>query len=234
MQQQGGQPGQQPQVVYDEYGRPFIILREQQKQARLKGLDAHKANIMAARAVAQVMRSSLGPKGMDKMLVSSDGEVTVSNDGATILREMEIEHQIGRLLVELSQSQDDEIGDGTTGVVVLAGALLEEAEKLLEKGIHPIRVARGYEAACDIAVAHLATIADTIKFSKTDIQPLIETAMTTLGSKIVNRFHRQMADIAVKAVLAVADMDRKVRIREKRGRNELAQRLFFFIFSSWS
>lgn len=93
----------------------------------------------------QVMRSSLGPKGMDKMLVSSDGDVTVSNDGATILKEMEIEHQIGRLLVELSQSQDDEIGDGTTGVVVLAGALLEEAEKLLDKGIHPIRVARGYE-----------------------------------------------------------------------------------------
>jgi len=206
--QQKGQ-GNEPQVVYDEYGRPFIILREQQKQSRLKGLDAHKANIMAARAVAQVMRSSLGPKGMDKMLVSGDGEVTVSNDGATILKEMEIDHQIGRLLVELSKSQDDEIGDGTTGVVVLAGALLEEAEKLLEKGIHPIRVARGYEAACDIAVAHLGSVADKVVFSKTDVTPLIQTAMTTLGSKIVNRFHRQMAEIAVKAVLAVADMDRK-------------------------
>ena len=184
-------------------------MREQQKQQRLKGIEAHKANIMASRAVAGVMRSSLGPKGMDKMLVSSDGEVTVSNDGATILKEMEIEHQIGRLLVELSQSQDDEIGDGTTGVVVLAGALLEEAEKLLDKGIHPIRIARGFEMACDISVAHLASIADRVEFSKDNTEPLFQTAMTTLGSKIVNRFHAPMARIAVGAVLAVADMERK-------------------------
>jgi T-complex protein 1 subunit epsilon len=100
----------------------------------LKGLEAHKANILAARAVTNIMRSSLGPMGMDKMLVSPDGDVTVSNDGATILEKMDVEHQIGKLLVELSQSQDDEIGDGTTGVVVFAGALLEEAEKMLEKG----------------------------------------------------------------------------------------------------
>jgi T-complex protein 1 subunit epsilon len=198
-------------VVYDEYGRPFIIMREQQKQARLKGIEAHKANVMAARAVAGVMRSSLGPKGMDKILVSPDGEVTVSNDGATILKEMEIEHQIGRLLVELSQSQDDEIGDGTTGVVVLAGALLEEAEKLLDKGIHPIRIARGYEMACDLAVEHLKKVADVVEFTKEDTSKLLTTAKTTLGSKIVNRFHEQMAKIAVDAVLAVADFDRKVR-----------------------
>ena len=195
--------------MYDEYGRPFIILREQQKQSRLKGIDAHKANIMAARAIANCMKTSLGPKGMDKMLVSGDGDVTVSNDGATILKEMEVEHQIGKLLVELSKSQDDEIGDGTTGVVVLAGALLEEAEKLLDKGIHPIRIARGYEMACEIAVAHLATVADKVEFSVDNIEPLIQTAKTTLGSKIVNRFHSQMAQIAVNAVLAVADMERK-------------------------
>lgn len=100
----------------------------------MKGLEAHKANILAARAVTNIMKSSLGPMGMDKMLVSPDGDVTVSNDGATILEKMDVEHQIGKLLVELSQSQDDEIGDGTTGVVVFAGALLEEAEKMLEKG----------------------------------------------------------------------------------------------------
>eukprot|EP00455_Lapot_gusevi_P030690 TRINITY_DN3304_c0_g1_i2.p1 TRINITY_DN3304_c0_g1~~TRINITY_DN3304_c0_g1_i2.p1 ORF type:complete len:542 (-),score=200.51 TRINITY_DN3304_c0_g1_i2:64-1689(-) len=196
-------------VVFDEYGRPFIILREQQRQQRLKGLEAHKANVLAARAVANVMRSSLGPKGMDKMLVSPDGEVTVSNDGATILKEMDVDHQIGKLLVELSKSQDDEIGDGTTGVVVLAGALLEEAEKLLDKGIHPIRIARGFEQACDICVERLRSIADTVEFSQDNIEPLIQTAMTTLGSKIVNRFHRQMAEIAVRAVLAVADLQRK-------------------------
>jgi T-complex protein 1 subunit epsilon len=143
------------QLAFDEAGRPFIILRDQGQQQRLKGLAAHQANIQAAMAVARIMRTSLGPTGMDKILVSPDGEVTVSNDGATILDKMDVEHQIGRLLVELSQSQDDEIGDGTTGVVVLAGALLEEAERLLKRGIHPIRVARGYERACDMAVAHL-------------------------------------------------------------------------------
>ena len=122
------------QVAFDEGGRPFIILRDQGKTKRLRGMEAHKANILAARAVANVLRSSLGPTGMDKMLVSGDQEVTVTNDGATILEKMEVDHQIGKLLVELSQSQDNEIGDGTTGVVVLAGSLLEEAEKLLDKG----------------------------------------------------------------------------------------------------
>ncbi len=122
------------QVAYDEMGQPFIILRDQGKQSRIRGLEAHKANIMAARAVANILRTSLGPRGMDKMLVSPAGDVTVTNDGATILDRMDVEHQIGRLLVELSKSQDDEIGDGTTGVVVLAGALLEQAEHLLIKG----------------------------------------------------------------------------------------------------
>lgn len=127
-------PMMNSQIAFDENGQPFIILREQARQKRLKGIDAHKANIMAARAVAGILRSSLGPMGMDKMLVSPDADVTVTNDGATILEKMDVEHQIGKLLVELSRSQDDEIGDGTTGVVVFAGALLEEAEKMLEKG----------------------------------------------------------------------------------------------------
>jgi len=197
------------QIAFDEYGQPFIILRDQGRAKRLKGLEAHKANILAARTVARILRSSLGPRGMDKMLVSPDQDVTVTNDGATILEKMEVEHQIGKLLVELAKSQDNEIGDGTTGVVVLAGAPLEEAEKLLEKGIHPIRVARGYEKACEIAVAHLATISGDIKFDGKNTEPLLETAMTTLGSKIVNRFQKQMAQIAVDAVMSVADMKRK-------------------------
>lgn len=197
------------QVAFDENGQPFIILRDQGRQKRLKGLEAHKANILAARAVAQIMRSSLGPMGMDKMLVSPDQDVTVSNDGATILEKMDVDHQIGKLLVELSRSQDDEIGDGTTGVVVFAGALLEEAEKMLVKGIHPIRVARGYEKACDIAVKRLAEIADRIEWTEDNTTPLLQTAMTTLGSKIINRFQKQMAQIAVDAVLAVADLKRK-------------------------
>merc|ERR1740130_1202866 len=190
-------------------GRPFIILRDQGKTTRLRGIEAHKSNILAAKTVANILRSSLGPTGMDKMLVSGDQEVTVTNDGATILEKMEVDHQIGKLLVELSKSQDDEIGDGTTGVVVLAGALLEEAEKLIVKGIHPIRVARGYEKAAELCAEHLETISDVIEWSPDNLEPLLQTAETTLGSKIINRYQKQMAKIAVDAVVAVADLERK-------------------------
>merc|ERR1712164_107329 len=201
--------GELMSLAFDEYGRPFLIVKEQQAKGRLKGLAAQKANISAARNVANVLKTSLGPKGMDKMLVSPDGDVTITNDGATILQQMEIQNQIAKIMVQLSHSQDNEVGDGTTGVVVLAGALLEGAEKLLDRGIHPIRVADGYEMACDIAVAHLKEIADTVPFSKDNIEPLVKTCMTTLNSKVINRHNRQMAEIAVNAVLSVADLDRK-------------------------
>ena len=134
-------------LAFDEYGRPFIVIKEGASKGRVKGLAAQKANILAAKAVCNILRTSLGPKGMDKMLQSPDGDVTITNDGATILEQMKAENQIGKLLVELSQSQDDEIGDGTTGVVVPAGALLEQAEALLDRGIHPMRVAEGYDKA---------------------------------------------------------------------------------------
>ncbi|XP_045480682.1 T-complex protein 1 subunit epsilon isoform X2 [Harmonia axyridis] len=196
-------------IAFDEYGRPFIILRDQDKQKRLSGLDALKSHIMAAKQIAATVKTSLGPKGLDKMMVSSDGEVTVTNDGATILKMMDVEHEIGKLLVQLSQSQDDEIGDGTTGVVVLAGALLEQASALIDRGIHPIRIADGYELACDVAVKHLDKIAELFPVSSDNIEPLVEVAMTTLGSKIINKCHRQMAEIAVKAVMAVADLKTK-------------------------
>jgi T-complex protein 1 subunit epsilon len=196
-------------LVFDEYGRPFIILREQQKKARVTGLDALKSHILAAKTVANTMRTSLGPKGMDKILVGPDGDITVSNDGATIMEQMHVENHIAKLLVQLSKSQDDEIGDGTTGVVVLAGALLEQAEALLDRGIHPMRIAAGYDTACNIAIKHMNTIADKIEFNKENIEPLILTAITSLGSKIVNRCTRQLAEISVRAVLSVADLERK-------------------------
>jgi len=196
-------------LAFDEFGRPFIILRDQEQKQRIKGLDAQKSNIMAARVVANLLRTSLGPKGMDKMLVNPDGQVTISNDGATIMQKMNVEHQIARLMVELSQSQDDEIGDGTTGVVVLAGALLEESIKLLDRGMHPVRIADGFERAAKVAYDHLAVIADKVEFSKDNIEPLIELASTTLSSKIVNSHKRKMAEIAVNAVLSVADMERQ-------------------------
>ncbi|KIZ07243.1 T-complex protein 1 subunit epsilon [Monoraphidium neglectum] len=196
-------------LAFDEYGRPFIILREQERKSRIRGVEAVKANILAAKTVSRTLRSSLGPKGMDKMLQSPDGDVTITNDGATILEQMEVENQIGKLLVELSKSQDQEIGDGTTGVVVLAGALLEHAEALLDMGIHPLRVAEGYEMACRVAIANLEAIATKWDFSKDDIEPLVQTCMTTLSSKVVGRLKRPMAEMCVKAVLAVADLERR-------------------------
>lgn len=159
---------------------------------------------MAGKQIASTLRTSLGPKGLDKMMVSSDGDVTVTNDGATILKQMDVEHEIGKLMVQLSQSQDDEIGDGTTGVVVLAGALLDQAESLIDRGIHPIRIADGFELAAQCAVKRLDEIAEPFPVSLNDTEPLVRVAMTTLGSKIINKCHRQMAEIAVNAVLTVA------------------------------
>lgn len=211
--------------VIDEYGNPFIIIREQRSKDRIHGIAAHKQHILAARAVANTMKTSLGPRGMDKLLVSPDGEITITNDGATIMSEMHVENEIAQLLVQLSKSQDDEIGDGTTGVVVLAGALLEQAEQLLDRGIHPIRVAAGFDTACEIAVAHIQKIADKVEFSKDNLEPLISTAMSSLGSKIVKRCGRKFAEIAVNSVLSVADMERKdvnldlIKVEGKVGAN---------------
>ncbi|EJU04967.1 hypothetical protein DACRYDRAFT_20540 [Dacryopinax primogenitus] len=202
---------QQPQatMAYDEYGRPYIILREQGKKTRTHGLEAIRSHILAARTVANIVRTSLGPRGLDKILISPDGDITVTNDGATILGQMEVEHQIAKLLVQLSKSQDDEIGDGTTGVVVLAGALLEQSEELLDRGIHPIRIADGFEKACAVAVKELDRIADEVEFTPSNTENLLKTAMTSLGSKIVSKAHQHFAQIAVDAVLAVADLQRK-------------------------
>lgn len=194
-------------LAFDEYGRPFLILRDQENQARLTGKDAIKSHIMAAKTVANTLRTSLGPKGLDKMMVSPDGDVTVTNDGATILKQMDVEHQVAKLMVQLSQSQDHEIGDGTTGVVVLCGALMEQAEHLIDKGIHPIRIADGYSRAAEVACNKLDDISEA--FDVGAREDLIKVAMTTLSSKIVSRCHRQMAETAVDAVLCVADLERK-------------------------
>merc|ERR1711881_461772 len=146
---------------------------------RMAGVEVLKTHILAAKTVSGTLRTSLGPKGMDKILVSPDSDVTITNDGATILEKMHVEHEIAKLLVDLSKSQDDEIGDGTTGVVVLAGALLEQAEALLDRGIHPIRIADGYELAAKCAVDHLDAIADTFEIDVSNPEQLIQMAMTT-------------------------------------------------------
>ncbi|CAD5221566.1 unnamed protein product [Bursaphelenchus xylophilus] len=209
------------QVCFDETGQPFMVIREQQKQKRLTGVEALKTHILAARQVANTLKTSLGPLGLDKMLVNPDGEVTTTNDGATILKSMDVDHHIAKLMVELSQSQDDESGDGTTGVVVLAGSLLEQAMPLLDKGIHPLQIADGYDLACRRAVERLEEISET--FPEYDFESLVKAASTSLGSKIVKNCQRQLAEMAVKAVLAVVDKERKdvnfdlIKIVEKPG-----------------
>jgi len=196
-------------LAFDEFGRPFIILKDEAQQKRLTGNDAIKSHIIAAKAVSNILKTSLGPKGLDKLMVSADGDVTITNDGATILKQMDVDHQVAKLMVQLSQSQDDEIGDGTTGVVVLCGALMEQAEHLIDKGIHPIRIADGFELAAQCAIKNLEKIADDFKIDPNDTGNLVRTAKTTLGSKIVNKCHDQMAKIAVDAVMAVADFEAK-------------------------
>jgi len=196
-------------LAFDEFGRPFMIMKDEATQNRLTGADAIKSHIIAAKTVANILRTSLGPKGLDKLMQSSDGDVTITNDGATILKMMDVDHQVAKLMVQLSQSQDDEIGDGTTGVVVLCGALLEQAEHLIDKGIHAIRIADGFELAAQCAIKNLEKIADTFKVDPKDTSNLVKTAMTTLGSKIINKCHEQMANIAVDAVMAVADFETK-------------------------
>lgn len=197
-------------VAQDEMGRPFIIVRDQGKKERKHGIEATKSHILAARAVASIVQTSLGPRGLDKILVSQDGDITITNDGATILSQMDLDNEIAKLLVELSRSQDDEIGDGTTGVVILASALLDQALELIEKGIHPIKIANGFDEACKIAVQRLDETADeiTISTESTDSN-LLKAAKTSLGSKIVSKAHDHFAQMAVDAVLAVADLERK-------------------------
>ncbi|GAV55444.1 hypothetical protein ZYGR_0AV00750 [Zygosaccharomyces rouxii] len=197
-------------VAQDEMGRPFIIVRDQGNKKRQHGLEAKKSHILAARSVASIIKSSLGPRGLDKILISPDGEITITNDGATILSQMELDNEIAKLLVQLSKSQDDEIGDGTTGVVVLASALLDQALDLIEKGIHPIKIANGFEEAAKLAVHQLEEKSDDVtKEQKLFKDYLFEAAKTSLGSKIVSKDLDRFAQIAVNAVTSVMDEDRK-------------------------
>merc|ERR1719409_295012 len=204
-----GGPMSMGSLAFDEFGRPFMILKDEMEQTRLTGSDAIKSHILAAKAVLNILKTSLGPKGLDKMMCSPDNDITITNDGATILKMMDVDHQVAKLMVQLSQSQDDEIGDGTTGVVVLCGALLEQAEHLLDKGIHAIRIADGFELAAQCSIKNLDKIADEFKIDLKDTSNLVKTAKTTLGSKIINKCHDKMANIAVDAIMAVADFETK-------------------------
>jgi thermosome len=180
---------------------PIIILKE--GTTREKGRGAHSNNIAAAKAIADAVRSTLGPRGMDKMLVDSMGDVVITNDGVTILKEIDVEHPAAKMLVEVAKTQDQECGDGTTTSVILAGELLKRSEELIEGNVHPTVIASGYRIAADKAVEILADLA--LKVSIKDVEKLNKIATTALRSKIADAANETLADIAVRAILAVAE-----------------------------
>ncbi len=177
-----------------------ILLKEGTTQT--KGNDAQKNNIQAAKLISEIVRTSLGPRGMDKMLVDTLGDVTITNDGATILKEIDVQHPAAKIMVETSKATDTEVGDGTTSTVVLAGALLEKAEELIAKNVHPTIVVDGFKRASEKAIELLRQIG--IKIDPQDKKFLKKVAKTTLSSKLVSTDSDKLADIIVDSVLAVA------------------------------
>ncbi|MBS7651152.1 TCP-1/cpn60 chaperonin family protein [Candidatus Bathyarchaeota archaeon] len=182
-------------------GQPILILKE--GATRTRGREAQRANIMAARIVSEALKTSLGPRGMDKMLVDSIGEVTVTNDGATVLKEISVEHPAARMMVEVAKTQDQEVGDGTTTAVVIAGELLTRAQALMEKGIHPTTLVEGFSVACEKARSYLDEI--SVRVKPTDKGMLRKIAEIAMATKTLAGEKDMLAEIASEAVLAVAD-----------------------------
>lgn len=182
-------------------GIPIMLLKEGTSQT--KGKDAIRNNVEAARIVAASIKSVLGPRGMDKMLVDSRGDITITNDGATILKEMDVQHPAAKIMVEIAKTVDEEVGDGTTSSVIIAGAMLEKAEELMMKGVHPTIIVDGYQEAMRRSIEILDKIAEDVRI---DDQALLrDIAKTSMESKIVSVDSDILADLAVKAILAVAE-----------------------------
>jgi len=182
-------------------GVPVLVMKEGSNRSR--GREAQHGNITAVKVVAESVRSSLGPKGMDKMLADNFGDTTITSDGRTVLDEMDIQHPAAKMLVEVAKTQDNEAGDGTTSVVIIAGELLSRAEELINKNIHPTVIIDGYRAAAEKALETLEKIAISVDLKSKDY--LIKAATTSMGSKIVAEYKDFLADLAVKAMLAVAE-----------------------------
>ncbi|EGI63449.1 PREDICTED: T-complex protein 1 subunit delta [Acromyrmex echinatior] len=175
-----------------------------------KPADIRSSNINAAKAVSDAIRTSLGPRGMDKMIQAGNGEVTITNDGATILKEMNVIHPAAKMLVELSKAQDIEAGDGTTSVVVIGGSLLEAAERLLQKGIHPTSISDAFQKAASKAVSILTQM--SIPVDLTDKESLVKVAATSLNSKVVHQQSSLLAPLAVDAVLKVTEEGKEMSV----------------------
>src|SRR6266498_1550636 len=182
-------------------GMPVLILKEGASQT--KGRDAQKNNITAAKLIAEVVASSLGPRGMDKMLVDSLGDVTITNDGATILKEVDVQHPAAKMMVEISKATDNEVGDGTTSVVVLAGALIEKAEELITKDVHPTIIVDGYRKSSVKAIEILNNLAQ--KIDPGDKSQLTRVAKTSMQTKLVSKEANELADIEDNAALQLSD-----------------------------
>ena len=190
-------------------GQPVLILKE--GTGRRRGREAQENNITAARIIGEVLRTTLGPRGMDKMLVDSLGDITITNDGAAILKEIDVEHPAAKMIVEVAKTQDDMVGDGTTTAVILAGELLKRAEELLDQNVHPTVIVSGYRKAAQKAMDALEKIG--ISMDLEDRETLKKVAKTSMASKAVGIARDHLADIAIDAVKQIA---------EQRGEKKLA------------
>jgi thermosome len=210
-------------------GQPVLILKE--GTTRNRGKEAQKNNIMAARVIGEVLKTTLGPRGMDKMLIDSLGDITITNDGAAILDEIEVEHPAAKMMVEIAKTQDNMVGDGTTTAVVLAGELLKKAEELLEQNIHPTIIVSGYRKATQKAIETINKVG--IIVDANDRQTLKKVALTSMASKGVGSARENLADIAIDSVMqivekrgdrTIADID-NVQLIKKTGKSLLESQL---------
>ncbi|WP_455140527.1 thermosome subunit alpha [Candidatus Hodarchaeum mangrovi] len=192
-------------------GTPIFILKEDTQ--RTTGKDATSSNIAAARVISEAIRSALGPKGMDKMLVDNFGDVVITNDGATILKEIDIQHPIGKMMVELSKIQDQEVGDGTTTVVILAGEFLQQAAELISSDkIHPTLIVEGYRVATEKALEYLNEIAHDVAVDDEKLLKMV--VQTSMGSKIVASHSDHLSKIVIDAVKSIDSGKRKIDIED--------------------
>ncbi len=189
-------------------GQPVLILKE--GTSRSRGKEAQRNNIMAARVIGEVLKTTLGPRGMDKMLIDGLGDITITNDGAAILDEMDVEHPAAKMMVEIAKTQDDMVGDGTTTTVVLASELLKKAEDLLDQNIHPTILVAGYRKAALKAIETISKVAVPVDIN--DRKTLLKVALTSMGSKAVGSAREHLAEISIDAVKQITEQrgDRKI------------------------
>ncbi|MCW4029461.1 MAG: thermosome subunit beta [Candidatus Bathyarchaeota archaeon] len=216
-------------LTQTQSGQPVLILKE--GTTRSRGKEAQRNNIMAAQVIGEVLKTTLGPRGMDKMLIDSLGDITITNDGATILKEMDVEHPAAKMMIEIAKTQDDMVGDGTTTVVVLASELLKKAEQLLDQNVHPMILVAGYRKAAQKAIEIIAK--NAVPIDVEDQKMMLKVALTAMGSKAVGGAKEHFAEIALEAVKQVtqkaadqtiADID-NIQLVKKTGKSLIETQL---------